>query len=82
MHSGGEGIQNLSNVKQLTRSKKLDFIKAKPSGADFLIAKAKETFIYVQKAFTKVPIFYHFDTKHHICIKTDAWEYTINRLLS
>ena len=35
-------------------------------GSDFLISGAKETFIYLQKLFTKGLILQHFDLEHHI----------------
>lgn len=44
---GGKGIKNLSIIKNLTKSKNLDFIKTKTSGADFLTPRAKEAFIHL-----------------------------------
>ncbi len=49
---------------------------------DFLIFKAKKTFIHLQKAFIETPIFEHFDPKYHIRIETDTLGYAIDRILS
>lgn len=79
---GDKSIKNLSNVEKLAKSTKIDFTKTKSSRADFLTLGAKKTFIYLQKAFIKVPIFYHLDIKHHIFIKTDTFGYAISRVIS
>lgn len=59
-----------------------DFTKTDSFGTDFLILGAKKTFIHLYKAFTKVSIFYHFDLKYYIYIKTDILEYIIGEILS
>ncbi len=59
-----------------------NFAKANSSGIEFLTSGAKEAFIYLQKAFTKIPIFRHFDSKCHIWIETDASGYAISGVLS
>ena len=59
-----------------------DFAKANSFGTDFLISKAKKTFWYLQKTFTKAPIFCHFDLKSYIQIKTDALGFTISIIFS
>lgn len=41
--------KNLSTVAKSVKSKKLDFIKANLLKTDFLISKAKKTFIHLQK---------------------------------
>lgn len=60
MNSGGsidnKGIKNLSIIKQLVKSKNLDFTKAQPFKADFLTFGARKTFIHLQKTFIKAPI--------------------------
>ncbi len=70
----------------MTKSKKLYLSKANSaevnSRTDFLTLEVKEAFIYLQKTFTKVPIFHHFDTKRHIYIKTDISKYAIGVILS
>ena len=68
----GRSIENLSIVAKLAKSKKpkltkpkksnlvkaQNFAKAKSFETDFLISKAKKIFIYLQKAFTKRPMFH------------------------
>ena len=49
---------------------------------DFLTFKAKNTFIYLQKAFTKALILNYFDPKFHIQIKIDASRYTIGKVIN
>lgn len=80
--SGDGSIKNLSIIINLAKFKKLDFIKAKSFETDFFIFRAKETFIYLQKAFIKALIFRYFDPKYHIQIKTDGLRYVIDRVLS
>ncbi len=84
---GGRSIENLSTVTKLTKSKKSDlpkasYAKVNSSGTDFLTPKAKKAFIHLRNAFTKAPIFRHFDLEYHIRIKTDALGYAIGRVLS
>ena len=68
-------IENLSTVANLAKSKKAKSTKFKKSDllnvkanfeTDFLIPEAKEAYIHLQKAFTKGPIFRHFDLERHI----------------
>ena len=51
-------------------------------GSDFLTFGAKLAFIELKQAFFKVPIFHHFDLKHHIQIETGALGYIIGGILS
>lgn len=48
----------------------------------FPISKASTTFFLLKQAFTKTPIFQHFDLKYHIRIKTNALSYVIDRVLN
>ena len=48
----------------------------------FLIFGVKEAFNHLRQAFTKAPIFWHFNPKYHIWIKTDVSGYTIRKILS
>ncbi len=66
----------------MTKPKKSDLVKANSSGTDFLTFRAKKTFIYLQKAFTEVPIPRHFDLKYYIRIQTNALGYAIGKVLS
>ncbi len=81
----GGNIKNLSTIANLTKSKKLkskaNFAKAN-FGTDFLTSGAKETFIYLQKAFIEAPILRHFDPKHYIRIETDVSGYAISGVLN
>ena len=45
---------------------------------DFFTFRAEETFIHLQKAFTKVLILKHFDQECNIQIKTDLSKYVIS----
>lgn len=47
---------------------------------EFLTPRAKKTFIYLQKTFTKATIFYCFKPKHFIDIKTDTFSFAIDRI--
>ena len=49
---------------------------------DYLTLKARLAFIKLRKAFTKAPIFQHFDLECHIWIETDASGYAIGGVLS
>ena len=82
-------IANLANSKisKSIKSKKSDllkanFVKANSSETDFLTPKAKKTFIYLQKTFTKAPILRHFNSDCHIPIETDVLRYVISEVLS
>ena len=48
----------------------------------FLTANARQAFIWLRQAFTKVPILSHFDPGRHIRIETDASGYVIGGILS
>lgn len=68
--------QNLLKIKfnkKLAKSKKPDFANVDFSKTNFFTFKARATFIYLQKIFTKAPILYYFDPKCHIQIERDAW---------
>ncbi len=92
----GKSIKNLSTAAKLTKSKKpkltkpkksdlikaQNFVKTNSFKTDFLTPEAKKVFIYLQKSFTKAPIFRHFDLKCYIQIETDALGYAIGRILS
>ena len=51
-------------------------------GPKVLSPNAKTTFNCLWLAFTKVPIFWHFNPEYHIWIKTDALGYAIGGVLS
>lgn len=74
----------MAKSKKQIKAKKSKFVKTidKVFIMDFFISKAKTTFLYLQTAFIEVPIFYYFNTKSYIQIKTDALKYTINEVFS
>ncbi len=75
-----------SKKSNLTKPKKSDLPKANfarvNSGTDFLTSEEKKAFIRLQKAFTEVSIFRHFDLERHIRVETDASGYAIGGFLS
>lgn len=75
---------NLAKSKKsnLAKSKNSNFIKVNFSETDFLISKTKKTFTYLQKAFTKTTILYHFEPKRHIFIKMDVLAFVIAEVFS
>ena len=77
-----EEIKNLSSIIKLAKSKKSNFAKKNSSKIEFLLFKAKKAFTYLQKAFTKAPIFWNYDLEHYICIGTNAFGYTIGDILN
>ena len=48
----------------------------------FFTLKARLAFTQLRQAFIKAPIFYHFDSKSHIRIETDATDNAIGNVLS
>ena len=76
---GGIGSGRINNrIENLFKSTK---VKKSPK-TDFLTSRAKEVFNRLWKAFTKAPIFSHFDPECHIEIETDALGYIICGVLS
>lgn len=69
-------------MKNPTKLKKLTLAKINFFNTDFFIFRAKEAFIYLLKAFTKALIFYYFDLKYHIQIKTNALGYIFDGILN
>lgn len=76
--------KNSTKSKKPAMAKKLKFAKItnKVSEIDFLTFKSKTIFLYLQIAFIKVLILYHFDLKYHIRIKTNISRYTIDKILN
>lgn len=48
----------------------------------FFIPKARLTYFELGQTFIKVPIFYYFDLKYYIQIKTDKLKYIISRVFN
>ena len=79
----GGGDSNLSKSKNSKNTKSGIQTRIRATGEfTFLIPGARETFNQLRLAFTKAPIFRHFDLECHIRIKTDAWGYIIRGVLS
>ncbi len=72
----------MTKPKKLNLLKAQNFAKTNSSGTDFLILTAKETFIDLQKTFTKALILRHFNPKCHIWIEINTSEYAIGGVLS
>ena len=67
--------------KPSKRGNSLNF-DAKDSGSSFLTPKARSAFGCLWLAFTEAPVFWHFDLKFHIWIKTNALGFAIDGVLS
>lgn len=82
----GKKMKNLlkaKNFEKLTKSKKPAKTKAKKTfKTRFFIFKARVTFIYLRKVFTKIIICYHFDPEYYIQIKINIFDYVIGKVLS
>lgn len=48
----------------------------------FLTLDAKLISLQLRQVFTKAPIFYYFNSKHYISIKTNTFGYTIDIIFS
>ena len=68
--------------KKRTKSGNLPNFGVTESGLSFLTPKARATFNRLRLAFTKAPIFRHFDPECHIWIETDLLSYAISSVLS
>lgn len=77
--SDGNKVDNISIVDTNKMGKFKDLKKVK---ACFFTPGARLTFTILKQVFTKVSIFYHFNPKYHIQIKTSILGYTIGRVSS
>lgn len=48
----------------------------------FLSSETRLAFSRIRQVFTKAPIFYHFNLKRYISIKTDTFSYDLGDILS
>ena len=55
---------------------------SKSKNPAFLSANAKQAFIWLRQAFSKVLILSHFDLERHIRIEKDVFDCTIGNILS
>ena len=69
--------QKLSKFKKPSKSENLPKFNAKKNEPNFLTPSTRKTFNRLRLAFTKAPIFQHFDLEHHIWIKTNVSGYAI-----
>lgn len=72
----------MSFIVKLAKFKKSNLAKAISSRPDFLIPKAKKSFMYIQKASIKILVCRHFDLESYIRLKTDALGYIIDGIFS
>ena len=70
------------NYKDETIEKSPLTSKNSNGATGYLTPKARLAFTQLKKAFTKVPVFWHFNPKCCIQIKTDAWGYAIGGVLN
>ena len=61
-------------------AKSISFVKSFKSG--FLNLEARLAFTKLKQRFIKALVLYYFDLECHICIETDAFGYTINKIFS
>lgn len=57
-------------------------IATNASTTRYFIAKVRVAFIYLRQAFTKVPIFWYFDSEYHIQIEINVLSYAISKVFS
>ena len=74
--------QKSSISKKLSKNRNLPKSNNKNNESSFSIPEARVVFNCLRLAFTKAPIFWHFDLKCHIWIKTNALGYAISEMLS
>ena len=88
--------QKLAKSQKLSKSKKSKSKKSKKrsknrnspnfntteAGQSFLTLNTRTAFNCLWLAFIKALIFWHFNSKCHICIETDASSYAMGRVLS
>ena len=74
--------KSANSEKKSSKSENLPNFDIKKNGPSFLISDARMTFNYLQLAFTKAPIFWHFDPECYIWIETNTLSYAINGMLS
>ena len=72
----------MQKIEKSPKNRNSPNFNAKNSGLSFLIPKARSAFKRLRLAFTKPPIFRHFDPKCHIWIKTNTLSYAISGVLS
>lgn len=75
-------VEILIICQLLLNLKKPELVEINFSKTYFLSFQAKKTFIHLQKAFIKTPIFRHFDFKCYIQIETNALGYAIGTVLN
>ena len=49
-------------------------------GLHFLTFRARLVFAKLKQTFIETSIFYHFDLKYHICIRSNVFDYIINNV--
>lgn len=77
-------LPKAKKFKNLAKSKKPELRKTtnKIFKIDFFIFEIKTTFLYLQTAFIKILIFYHFYPISSIWIKTNIFKYIISQIVN
>lgn len=70
---------NMTNETSIVSKANTRFSKSRTR---FFIFRTRLAFIELRQAFIKAPILYYFDSKCHICIKTNTLNYTISGVLN
>lgn len=78
--TGHDRVDNSDEVD--IRKDEGNLSKVNPSEMRFFTSEAKVAFIYLRKAYNKLPIFYHFDLKCYIRIEIDVARFAISKILS
>ena len=78
----GKKDQKTFKSKNLFKSKKLSKSKKIVRSLDFFTPEARLVFTKLKQVFVKALIFYHFDSKRHIQIKTDVLNHAIGEVFS
>ena len=81
----GKNQSKTTKSKILVKSKNHDFplkSRTKKAGMGFFTPEARLAFTQLRQAFVEAPILYHFNTKSHIRIETNALGYAISSILS
>ena len=77
------GMKSTIISKKFTKADYLNFeVTVSARAFEFLTLDTKKAFNHLRHAFTKAPIFQHFNLKRHIQIETDASGHTIGGILS
>ena len=80
--SGNSKRKKSAKSKKPSKTGNSPTFDANNAGPNFLTSQTRAAFNCLQLAFTKAPIFWHFDPEYYIWIKTDILSYAIGDVLS